>query len=95
MRLYNLLSITLWMLVVASCGGNSKADKDLFSIEINSGKNIYSNSDTLLVSLKNNKNIIVESVIYILNDAKVGASSTINEVSIPLSNQKLGKSARR
>ena len=91
MRLYNLLSITLLIIVVASCGGNSIADKDLFSIEINSGKNIYSNSDTLLVSLKNNKNIIVESIIYTLNDAEVGASSTINEVSIPLSNQKLGK----
>ncbi len=91
MKIYNIVIVTALVLFAVGCGSNSESHKDLFSIEIKNAKKIYSNSETIIVSVKNKKNKSIESVTYSIDDEKIATDSGNNETSINLSNKKVGK----
>ena len=72
--------------IMSSCGTKSEAN-DTFSIEIENPKRTYTAEETLSVSLINQKNIEIDSVVYYLNKDKVVSDG--NKIS--LSGQKLGQ----
>lgn len=91
MRSYKILNITLLLLIFVSCGDKSGVDKNLFSIEINNGTKVHSNTDTISVSINTKEDIIIEKVTYSIDGHDVGSASNAQSTSIPLNGQKLGK----
>ncbi|QQX76639.1 MULTISPECIES: glutaminyl-peptide cyclotransferase [Aequorivita] len=87
MKIHNILVATLLGLLVGSCGSNSEEKKDIFSLKINNPKKTYTTEDVLSISLNNKKNIEIDSVLYFLNNDRIGISGD----KISLSGKKLGE----
>ncbi|MCF8272726.1 MAG: glutaminyl-peptide cyclotransferase [Flavobacteriaceae bacterium] len=84
MNIYKHLTIIFLSLIIIACGSNNGQKKSDFKLITNSKNNTFSISETLKLSIDNPKNIIIDSIIYAINDKKIGASSA-------LSGFKLGK----
>src|SRR5690606_18269630 len=87
MKFYNLFATTLILLFLGSCGNNSEAKKDAFSIEIKNAQKTYTPEDEITISLINKKNLEIDSINYFLNLDRIGISNNI----ISLSGKKLGE----
>ncbi len=87
MRKYNLLAIILLAVLVCNCGGT----KETF-LSINEAvlKAQYFQKDQLSLEIVNPKNQKIDSVVYTLNDKKIGEIKGIGKFSYELKNQKLG-----
>jgi glutamine cyclotransferase len=87
MKVYNLLVSTFLVLSIAGCGSNAGDKKDAFSLEIANPQKTYTEQDELTISLKNKKNLAIDSVVYFLNSDKIEVGN--NKIS--LANAKLGE----
>ena len=70
MKLLSLFSFLTLTLFLNNCGKGPNDNKPLFNIVINNAKKIYTNNDTLTVSLVNLKERSIDSVIYSINNEK-------------------------
>jgi len=77
-------------IAVTSCKDDENALKNLFSLENSSIKPILKLEESIDLVLQNKENIAIDSVIYYINDAKVGAVKGNEKLSFALKNQKLG-----
>lgn len=91
MRSYKILSLIILLLAIVSCESGSDAEKNLFSIQLKNGKNVYSDSDTILVSVISTKNLPVERVTYSIDGKEVISTNGSMETPVVLVGQKLGK----
>lgn len=83
-----LIFISLTFLSI-SC--NDKNDlKNLFSIDTSSMKQAYNPTESIDLSLKNDKNKPIDSVIYYMNDKNIGKSVKNEKIKFSLENHKLG-----
>jgi len=89
MKIYNLLLMTSLLLIMGSCGNDTKNADDLFSVEIKDAKNAYKETDVLQVSVKNKKNKTLDKVSWSLDSDPIPEASG-NSTSISLNNRKLG-----
>lgn len=80
----------LLSLFINSCGNNKNDEKNLFSIDTSALKQVYQLNERVNLVLKNENNETIDSVVYFINDNKIG--SVKNNASFPfdLKNQKLG-----
>jgi glutamine cyclotransferase len=90
MKIYNLLIVTVLILILGSCGNKTTSDSSFFTISIKNQKKGYTTSDMVSVTIKNKKNKLVDSVVYAMNSNRISSSSELSETNIPLQNSKLG-----
>jgi glutaminyl-peptide cyclotransferase len=84
MRLFKFLTLIFLTTFLFSCGSNSEQKKSDFLLTSNAKKNTISNSETLILNIKNPKNHSIDSINYTLNGKRI--TNSFN-----LSNSKLGK----
>lgn len=76
-------------LLFLSCN-NEKTKGSSFNILIKEQKPSYKNNETVIVSLENTKQKKVDSVVYFIDQNRMGAAAVDQEFSFSLENQKLG-----
>jgi hypothetical protein len=90
MKNYKLLSIILLGAIIVSCNGSKSATEKYFSFDDTKFKTEYSNNDVLSIQLLNVENKKIDSIIYYVNDNKIGAKKGLEAVTFNLKDQKLG-----
>ncbi len=71
MNIRNSFVIIILSLILFSCGSNQDKKKKYFSILTENDQAIFKLGETIKASIKNTKNIKIDSVTYILNDKRV------------------------
>ena len=89
MKKYKVLIFTSLLTTLISCGDKNNS-KNLFSIDESKFKSMFHNSDTIHLTLKNEANKTIDSVIYYNNDKKIGAVKGNSAFNYLLTNEKLG-----
>lgn len=80
---------TVLSLLLLSCN-NQKTEETTFNIQIKEQKASYKNNETLTVSLENTQQKKVDSVVYFIDQNRMGSAVTEQPISISLKNEKLG-----
>jgi glutaminyl-peptide cyclotransferase len=88
MKKYKLLSVILLGVVVFNCDTTKK--EDLFTIDQSKFKSEYTNSDAIELNVTNSTKKTVDSVVYFMNNKKLGSKKGTEKGSFHLKNQKLG-----
>ena len=89
MKNYNFLSFILLGITFASCGDKND-NASLFSFDESKFAAHYQSQETLELGILNPNTKEIDSVIYYLNDKKIGSKKGLEKLSFPLKNQKLG-----
>ncbi|WP_434035651.1 glutaminyl-peptide cyclotransferase [Formosa sp. 4Alg 33] len=84
MKASNILIVIFLTATLFSCGSSSKDKKSDFTLQTNAPGNGISLHEDLNLSVKNPKNIKIDSIVYFINDLRISES-------INLSQHKLGK----
>ena len=87
---YKLLAFIGLTVLSMSCGGDKNENNNLFSIDTSTLKQAYNPSESIDLSLKNDKNKTIDSVIYYINDKNIGKTVKNDKFPFSLENQKLG-----
>lgn len=90
MKKYNILSIILLGILIASCGTSQKDKLSYFSFNTSSFKEQYQPNESISLEILNNEKKEVDSIIYYVNDVKVATKKGLEKVSFDLKNKKLG-----
>ncbi|MDG2431969.1 glutaminyl-peptide cyclotransferase [Flavobacterium sp.] len=90
MKNYNLLSIILLALTLSNCGDTKKGENTLFTFDNAIVKTQYEPQDQLDLAITNEKAKAIDSVIYYVNDKKIGSSKGLERLTYSLEKQKLG-----
>ncbi|MBX9886579.1 MAG: glutaminyl-peptide cyclotransferase [Flavobacteriaceae bacterium] len=90
MKKYNLLSIILLALVLTNCGDTKKGENSLFTFDNKIVKPQYEPQDNLDLVITNDNAKAIDSIIYYVNDKKIGSSKGLERLTYSLENQKLG-----
>jgi glutamine cyclotransferase len=89
MKKYNVFVFILLTTIFIGCGDKNNS-KNLFSIDETKFKAMFHNSDTIHLTLINEANKTIDSVIYYNNDKKIGAVKGNSAFVYLLTNEKLG-----
>jgi len=90
MKNYNLLSIILLGVIVVGCNGSKSAVDNYFSFDESKYKSEYFNSDAVSLQLLNSQNKKIDSIVYFVNEKKIGTKKGLEAVTFNLKDQKLG-----
>lgn len=90
MRNYNFLSIILLGITLASCSDTKKNENTLFSFDNSKFKELYNPKESLSLSILNSNSKTIDSIIYYVNDKKVGSKKGVEKLSFEFKDQKLG-----
>ncbi|MEN9981939.1 MAG: hypothetical protein RL542_1726 [Bacteroidota bacterium] len=90
MKKYNFLFIILLGTILSNCGGAKKENNSLFTFDIAHFKEQYQPQESIELNLLNPNSKEVDSVVYFVNDAKIGSVKGLGKISFELKNQKLG-----
>jgi glutamine cyclotransferase len=90
MKKYNFLFIILLGTILSNCGGAKKENNSLFTFDIAHFKEQYQPQESIELNLLNPNSKEVDSVVYFVNDAKIGSVKGLGKLSFELKNQKLG-----
>lgn len=78
MHFSKFLSILFFIILLGGCGSNSEKKSNNFSIETNVTDNTLNNSESLNLSIKNHKNLTIESVEYKLDGKNINDTHDLN-----------------
>ncbi|GAA4271455.1 glutaminyl-peptide cyclotransferase [Aquimarina gracilis] len=89
MNIRNSFVIIILSTLLFSCGSNQSKKKKYFSIVTENNQTIFKLGETIKASIKNNQNLKIDSVAYILNNKRIRANDKFvyNE---KIDNEKLG-----
>jgi len=90
MKKYNCLFIILLAISLSNCGGAKKEDNSLFSFETASTKKQYVPEESINLSLSNSSSKEVDSIVFYINDVKIGTTKGLGKLSFEFKDQKLG-----
>ena len=90
MKKYNFLTFILLGFTIISCGDKKNNDTPLFSFDESKLKEQYIPQDNLALSVLNPTAKAVDSVVFYLNDKKIGAKKGLEKLSSTLASEKLG-----
>lgn len=86
MKKYNALALILLGLLLTNCGGT----EDLFNINEEKLKSQYTTDETVSIEILNPKSEKIDSVVYSINDKRVGSQKDTSLFSYELKNEKFG-----
>lgn len=87
---YKLLAFIGLTVLSMSCGDDKNGTNNIFSIDTSAIKQAYNPSESIDLSLKNEKNKTIDSIIYYINDKNIGKTLKNEKLPFSLKNQKLG-----
>jgi len=90
MKNHKALSIILLSLVLGSCGNSEKDKETYFSFNTSQFKDQYQPSETISLEILNAQNKKIDSIIYYVNEEKIGSKKGTEKMSFELKNQKFG-----
>ena len=90
MKKYNLLSIILLAVTLSNCGDTKKGENTLFTFDNTLVKSQYEPQNQLDLAITNDKAKTIDSIIYYVNDKKIGSSKGLERLTYSLEKQKLG-----
>ena len=90
MKNYNILSIILLGMVFVNCGDTKKGGNSLFTFDNSKFKEQYQPQEALSLGILNSNSKSIDSIIYYVNDTKIGAKKGVERLTFELKNQKLG-----
>jgi glutamine cyclotransferase len=90
MKKYNCLFIILLAISLSNCGGAKKEDNSLFSFETASTKKQYVPEESINLGLSNSSSKEVDSIVFYINDVKIGTTKGLGKLSFAFKDQKLG-----
>lgn len=90
MKKYNFLSIILLGITLSNCGDTKKGENSLFTFNKSEFKEKYLSDDALKLAVLNPNSKEIDSIIYYVNDKKVGSVKAADEFTFVLTDQKLG-----
>ena len=90
MRNYNFLFIILLGITLANCGGAKKGENTLFTFDDSKFAAQYQSQEALELGILNSNAKSVDSVVYFVNDIKIGSKKGLEKLHFELKNQKLG-----
>ena len=90
MKKYNFLFIILLGLILSNCGGAKKENNTLFTFDTNQFKAQYLPQESIELNLLNPNSKTVDSVVYYVNDTKIGTTKGLGKLPFAFKDQKLG-----
>ena len=86
----NALSIILLGLFAVACQNKAKEHENLFAFNTAAFKETYTPDDSVTLEIQNKQNKTIDSIIYFVNDTKMGAKKGGEKVLLVLLDKKLG-----
>lgn len=90
MKKYNFLFIILLSVILSQCGGAKKEINSLFTFDTTQFKEQYQSQESIDLTLLNPNSLRVDSVVYYVNETKIGTTKGLDKLTINLKGQKLG-----
>jgi glutamine cyclotransferase len=90
MKKRNLLAFILLGAATVSCVDSDKDKNNLFSIDTTGMKQQYQSQETVALSVVNTKEKAIDSVVYFINDKKIGTAAGNKKLDFALNSQKFG-----
>lgn len=90
MKKYNFLFIILLGVILSQCGGAKKEINSLFTFDTTQFKEQYLSQESIDLTLLNPNSLRVDSVVYYVNETKIGTTKGLDKLTINLKGQKLG-----
>lgn len=90
MRNYNFLSIILLGITLATCSDPKKNENTLFSFDNSKFKELYNPKESLSLFILNPNSKSIDSIVYFVNNRKMGSKKGVEKFSFELKDQKLG-----
>jgi glutamine cyclotransferase len=90
MKKYNFLFIILLAITLINCGDTKKGENSLFTFDITSFKEQYQPQEAIELSILNPNSKSIDSIVYYVNDKKVGSKNSLEKFTFQLKDQKLG-----
>jgi glutamine cyclotransferase len=90
MKNYNFLFIILLGIILANCGDTKNIENSIFTIDNSNFKTQFLSDDAISIGVLNPNNKEIDSIIYYVNDVKVGSKKGNEKLNFTLKNQKLG-----
>lgn len=90
MKNYNFLSVILLGIAIASCGDKTKRENSIFTIDNSKFKEKYQPQEAIDLGILNPNAKSVDSIIYYVNDKKIGSKKGLDKLTFELKDQKLG-----
>ena len=90
MKKYNFLFIILLGVIVTNCGGTKKENNTLFTFDTTQFKEQYQSQESVDLSVLNPNSISVDSVVYYVNETKIGTTKGLEKLTFYFKSQKLG-----
>ena len=90
MKNYNILSIILLGTLFVNCGDTKKGENSLFTFDNSKFKEQYQPQETIDLGILNTNSKSIDSIIYYVNDKKIGSKKGIDKLTFELKDQKLG-----
>ncbi|SHJ82155.1 glutaminyl-peptide cyclotransferase [Flavobacterium haoranii] len=83
-----LLAFITLAIITNACDGDKKNLNDSFSIDTSNLKQVYTTNEGLDLSVKNLKNVTIDSIVYYINENRIGKS--LDKLHYDFTNEKLG-----
>jgi glutamine cyclotransferase len=90
MKNYNFLFIILLGITLVSCEATKKGENSIFTFNNSNFKAQYLSEDALSLGVLNPNSKTIDSIIYYVNDKKVGSTKGSDQLKFELKDQKLG-----
>lgn len=90
MKNCNFLYIILLGITLVNCGDTKKGENSLFTFNKSNFKEQYLSPDVLSLEISNPNAKTIDSVVYYVNDKKVGTNKGLEKLNFQLKDQKLG-----
>jgi glutamine cyclotransferase len=90
MKKYNFLFIILLGVILSQCGGAKKEINSLFTFDTTQFKEQYQSQESIDLTLLNPNSLRVDSVVYYVNETKIGTTKGLDKLTFNLKGQKLG-----
>jgi len=90
MKNYNFLYIILLGITLVNCGDTKKGENSLFTFNKSNFKEQYQPQEAIELGILNPNAKEIDSIVYYVNDKKVGTRKGVEKLSLELKDQKLG-----
>ena len=90
MKNYNFLTTILLGITMIGCGDTKKGENSLFNIDNSAFPAHFSTSQSVSLGVLNPKDKKIDSIVYYINDTKVGTVNSATPFKFELKDQKLG-----
>jgi len=90
MKNYNFLAFILLGITLIGCGDKNKGENSLFNIDDSAFPAHFTQKEALSVGISNPNSKEIDSIVYFVNDKKMGSTKGASKFNFPLKDQKLG-----